>query len=430
MIPNPPNSPDDLSQRLDRAIPPGDGALPPAGEGDPLVNAARRLAEAPPLELSNAALDRIEARLMAQIDALDRFQPLATRPRRTAPHIVRLLAYVAAAWVVLVLVAGGATYASADSLPGDTLYGVKRTVEQARLALVTGPDEASLRVELAERRLDEFSALLAQNEVYPRVLEEATDELEHVLASGQNGTLEQRIAAVAQEQEQLSLRAQTRASENERAQLERISERSRDIQERAGGPAPTPARPNPPTLPPVIPSVTPTPSSTPTHTPLPSSTPTDTAAAPPAFEVTASPPPTPSPRLGPPVIAPTRTPPGHGETPGLGDNPPGQGGPNPGIGNQGQPPGQSGDPPGNSGSAPGQSDNPPPGQGGVPPGQSGDPPGSSESAPGQSDNSPPGQGGVPPGQSGDPPGKSGSAPGRSDNPPPGQGGVPPGQQGR
>ena len=428
MIPESPNPSDDLQRRLDRAIPPGDGPLPPIEGDDPLVKAARRLADAPSVELSNAALDRIEARLMAHVDALERFQPAATRPRRTSPRVVRWLAYAAAACLVMVMVAGGATVASADSLPGDTLYSVKRTVEQVRLALVAGADEAALRVELAERRLDEFAALLSRDEVYPRALEEASEELERALTSGRNGALGQRIADIAQEQERLSQRAQTRASDNERVVLERIATESRQIRERAMEPTPTPALPEPPLLAPVTPSATPSDTAQPTLTPTATNMPTNTPLPTPTVEGTATPPPTPSPRppqVAPPVVAPTRTPPGHGETPGLGDNPPGQGGPNPGVGNQGQPPGQSGDAPGNSGSAPGQSDNPPPGQGGVPPGQSGDPPGNSGSAPGQSDNPPPGQGGVPPGQGGSPPGSSGSAPGQSDNPPPGQGGNPP-----
>src|SRR5690606_30338077 len=343
MIPESPNSPDDLQRRLDRAIPPGDGPLPPMKGDDPLVEVARRLAETPPVELSDAALARIEARLMAHVDALERFQPAASRPRRTTtPRIVRLLAYAAAACLVLVMLAGGATVASADSLPGDALYGVKRAVEQVRLALVTGADEAALRVELAERRLDEFAALLSRDEVYPRALEEASEELERALTAGQNAALGQRIAAVAQEQERLSQQAQTRASGNDRAALEQIAEQSRQIRERAVGPAPT--------LAPVMPSATPTNTAQPTLTPSPTATntplPTPTNTATPTVVGTATPPPSPSPRpqqAAPPVVAPTRTPPGHGETPGLGGNPPGQGGPHPGVGNQGQPPGQSGD---------------------------------------------------------------------------------------
>src|SRR5690606_39813847 len=48
MIPDFPNLPDDLQRRLDRAVPPDTRYLPPAKDDDPLVEAARRLAETPP----------------------------------------------------------------------------------------------------------------------------------------------------------------------------------------------------------------------------------------------------------------------------------------------------------------------------------------------------------------------------------------------
>jgi hypothetical protein len=78
----------------------------------------------------------------------------------------RLAPRAAAALAALALVAVG-TYgvvaASARSLPGDVLYGVKRTVEQTRLLLV--PDEdarTELQAELDERRVEEVQAVTEQ----------------------------------------------------------------------------------------------------------------------------------------------------------------------------------------------------------------------------------------------------------------------------
>jgi len=69
--------------------------------------------------------------------------------------------------VVVVLVLGLSAYgvaaASTGSLPGEPLYAVKRTVEQAQLALTTDADaRARLERELAERRVGEVQRLLAE----------------------------------------------------------------------------------------------------------------------------------------------------------------------------------------------------------------------------------------------------------------------------
>jgi len=67
--------------------------------------------------------------------------------------------------VVLALVIGtyGVVSASAPSLPGDTLYGVKRTVEQVEMSLAPDPQtRAQLEEQFAARRVGETRALTAQ----------------------------------------------------------------------------------------------------------------------------------------------------------------------------------------------------------------------------------------------------------------------------
>lgn len=65
--------------------------------------------------------------------------------------------------LVLVVIAGllgGATVASADSLPDDLLYGIKLAGEQLRLAVAVSPeDRASVELSIAEHRLDEAERL-------------------------------------------------------------------------------------------------------------------------------------------------------------------------------------------------------------------------------------------------------------------------------
>ncbi|HEV2012088.1 MAG TPA: DUF5667 domain-containing protein [Candidatus Limnocylindria bacterium] len=75
---------------------------------------------------------------------------------KPAPTLVRAL-------VVMVLVAGllgGATVASADSLPDEPLYGLKLAGEQLRLAIaVSAEDRASVELSIAEHRLGEAERL-------------------------------------------------------------------------------------------------------------------------------------------------------------------------------------------------------------------------------------------------------------------------------
>lgn len=364
MIPESPKYSDDLRRRLDRAIPPGTHNLPPRGpeDDDPLVEVARRLARAPHITLSDQAVERIEARLMAELAAG------AGRGQRHAPLIVRTtrwLALAAAAFAVLVMLAGGAAIASADSLPGEPLYPVKRAVERVQLAIAAQADEPSLRVDLAARRVDEFAALLERDQVYPRALEESSAELERALelaGPAVSDPLQERITNLALEQEALSIQAQARAAATETAQLEAVIQRSRSIRARVAQPGEQPAGSGgrPPVTVTAPPALTPSPTATPTTTvtltasPTSSATPTWTPTPSPTPTATASPTPTlapvlpvlPSPVPDRPVLpgggTPTRTPPGWGPTPGLGDNPPGLGGEHPGVGNQGRPP-RSGD---------------------------------------------------------------------------------------
>lgn len=124
-------------------------ALGLAGEG-PGLDAARR-----------ARIRRIvlAAAVARQPRPSDRAVGLLTMLAAPAPYVVRFLAAVICAVGLL----AGATVASADSLPDDPLYGVKRAAEQLRLALAVAPeDRASVELSLAEHRLSEAERLAAR----------------------------------------------------------------------------------------------------------------------------------------------------------------------------------------------------------------------------------------------------------------------------
>ncbi|MEW6578253.1 MAG: DUF5667 domain-containing protein, partial [Chloroflexota bacterium] len=273
-----------MRELLDRAIPPHTPGVA-ADDADPLLGAARRLALGPRVELTPAARERIEGRLRVQVAA----NPLRARTLRPASRWRPGLALRAAAAVLLTLVVTlvGLTSASANSLPGDRLYPVKRAVEGARLALVSQESEPGLRVELAERRLDEFDHLLDRRDIYPRALEDASAELERaldLLAAGhsERAPLDARIAALTQQQTALIARAAPLVGFEDSLRLSQAQERNLAVQQRLADegsvPGFVPER-TPTPIPTPAPTASPTPTPTPTATPTLTATPTATCTA-------------------------------------------------------------------------------------------------------------------------------------------------------
>jgi hypothetical protein len=349
----------DLAERLDRALPPHTRQVV-EGDSDPLVAAARRLAQGPNVRLTDAAVRRIEKRLRQRVSAQHR-----QRRRSSArPAWQRMLRYAAAVLLVIVLVATGLTRASANTLPGDQLYSVKRTVEDVRLALAPANSRANLHVDFAGRRMNEFETLLVKrDEYYPRALTDASSELNSALdlladGHGSRASLDPQVISLTQRQTRLVEQATAlNLSQAEQQQLEQVAAQNKVIQQRlvtegsvpnfvpdaTATPTPTETPTSTPTPTPTF-TATPTSTYTPTWTPTPTPTFTATPTPTPTFTATPTPTHTGSPDASlsgqsAPSEA-TRTPPGHGPTPGLGDNPPGHGGENPGVGNDGDPPGQ------------------------------------------------------------------------------------------
>ena len=87
----------------------------------------------------------------------------SVRPPRW-PSLRRILLPLAS--LILILVIFGAVLAplSAAALPGDTLYGAKRFIEDTRVSLSADPAaRAALNEEFGQRRIQEINALLAAN---------------------------------------------------------------------------------------------------------------------------------------------------------------------------------------------------------------------------------------------------------------------------
>ncbi len=92
---------------------------------------------------------------------LPRLPVRAPSPLRPAMGMLRRLAFAAAS-VLLAFSLGtaGVAYAAQEAIPGDTLYGVKRSIETARYALTENPQsQAALLSDLAAERMREIQAL-------------------------------------------------------------------------------------------------------------------------------------------------------------------------------------------------------------------------------------------------------------------------------
>src|SRR5512136_795466 len=108
------------------------------------------------MEPSEAAKMQSRQKFMAQADLLRR-----TTPRKTMGFLPRLAAGFIAATLVAVMLGTGAVAASGSALPGDPLYGLKRTVEDVRLNTASSPTRRQeLQREFEQRRRDETGELL------------------------------------------------------------------------------------------------------------------------------------------------------------------------------------------------------------------------------------------------------------------------------
>jgi hypothetical protein len=108
-----PHTPDSLADALDAHLPPGDPRPVSAASGDPLVDAAARLAEAAPPRLSPDAVLRIEARVLQA-------QPIPQ-------PVIRLPYVVTAAAALVVAVIAGAVLLSMGQTPQQTEVAVIAT---------------------------------------------------------------------------------------------------------------------------------------------------------------------------------------------------------------------------------------------------------------------------------------------------------------
>lgn len=288
----------------------------------PLLAVVLQISSISPIMMRPEARDALERKLR---EHAARLRVLRAAPARPQATLLRWLA-AAAALVIVAVTGAGTVAAAAASVPGDLLYPVKRWSESVTLQVSSERDQAYLRLEWAQRRLNEFRALANAGDLDVDLLQEleretaaalaaseALDETDRAGALGQIAALQEIAIEVM-----VSVRDQLPASE--RSRLDSTLAAMTVQRERA--------------LNHLLPAVTPQPAAT--RTPSPSFEASETGTPPSQGTPGAGLTQTPSGR-GTPGSGLTSTPPGQG-TPGSGQSvtPPGQG--TPGDGGPPDPP--------------------------------------------------------------------------------------------
>ena len=162
------------------------------------------------------------------------------RRRRRFAHPLGIAAGVAAAFVMLF---GGALWLSQKSLPGDSLYGLKRAGENIRLDLASsGTDRGHLYLSLAQTRVEEARALVQHSEALAGGGTLAGGRLSPGTASLVSSTLNSADADLADGSTELNRQAVTSHSDSPARDHEELGAGAADPTARpARGPARRPA---------------------------------------------------------------------------------------------------------------------------------------------------------------------------------------------
>lgn len=147
---------------------------------DARIRTAARLAKSKPPPLSDTARDRIRDRMRQHQPAPQQpvSPPRETTVVRPAASYWQGLAKMAAAVVLVFALGLGTSTATANSLPGDVFYPLKRQIERIELTLADGAAaRADVYLTQANRRLAETDALLKRGEFRTDIFEEAASQL-------------------------------------------------------------------------------------------------------------------------------------------------------------------------------------------------------------------------------------------------------------
>jgi len=149
-----------------------------AGELKSLLSIAQLSRKSLHYAIPRDAKARIRTRIMTQYDR----QHWPRDQKKPIWSLLRRWAFVTVCVLTFLIVAGvGLNVASANAVPGDTLYPVKRSFEEIQIAFsLSDMAKAEAHVRLAERRISEIIELAGQgeSEYIPGLASEVTDNLE------------------------------------------------------------------------------------------------------------------------------------------------------------------------------------------------------------------------------------------------------------
>lgn len=163
---------------------------------------ARQIQGMPPAALSPAALTRLEQR------ALKQFKKSRRLDQRFVAYFPRF-ALAFSITITLFIVATGTVAASADSLPSQPLYGVKRLSEQAELFFAPVEKRPTLHAANSSSRLIEIQTLATRGLIVPGVINDLNSETQaaisgaRLLPPAQQTTLLIAIVSLTATQEQI-----------------------------------------------------------------------------------------------------------------------------------------------------------------------------------------------------------------------------------
>ena len=186
-----------------------------AAELEPYLQMAAKVAQSYAFAPSSTAKEQGRQRLRAEQRALQQEGREKYRGRLgwrwwKPARLPRWATGLAAVILVILVGTSGTVIASANTLPGDVLYPVKRGVEQIQLALPLPSDtKARLNLAYAERRAEEMAALTKEGKTVqlPQLgedLRQSLDSTTRVLSTVNN---EQEVASVKSQVQQSASQA-------------------------------------------------------------------------------------------------------------------------------------------------------------------------------------------------------------------------------
>lgn len=129
------------------------------------------------------ATPQFKARLGSQLQEMLYAKREKAEKRIRIPIWHRKWAVAMTTILVIVLAGIGTIHASANTLPGESLYSIKLTAEQARLTLVfSDTGKAKLHIQFAERRVSEIAQMARQgkSDEIPILTEQVVKHLDQV----------------------------------------------------------------------------------------------------------------------------------------------------------------------------------------------------------------------------------------------------------